>query len=155
MNGVKNNLPKPVEELYSFLRKNWFTYYTGSNAIFDDGKDYDFVIGNRYNKSVLDKIKRKFGGKELSGTSYSLVGIGRRSILRVYLVKEKGIIFNSYYQCDIIIENYEDISNWILATEFCKNKPNLAINKRDRLRIFEDFGVPQDIISSLRMSSYV
>lgn len=141
--------PKLVQQVFDYcvrLNKEG-PYFTGSRAmgVETTQSDWDIVmeIPNEEIASIAKNICDAFCGESLNAGRYVVNLLNDRFVIEIYHRWLFGLV-KVNPKIHVILENadYCNIERWKLATEYCRENKELSRDKKERIKIFDFFGVP-------------
>lgn len=141
--------PPLVQKVFDYcvLLNKEGPYFTGSRAIGVETSqsDWDIVmeIPNEDIVSIARNMCTVFSGESLTEGQYVVNILNDRFIIEIHHTWLFGLLKTSP-KIHVILENadYCNIERWKLATEYCKENKEISRDKKERIKIFEYFGVP-------------
>ncbi len=142
-----DKFPKLFNEVFDFCKLYGQPYFTGSRAMGLETKesDWDIVmeVSNESIEFISERIQGVFGAKLLNYFDVNVMS-NDRHILEI----QNTTLFGWWVippTIHVVLENAEccNIERWKLATEYCKANKEAARDKKERVKIFTFFGVPQ------------
>ena len=146
---MKTKFPKLVQQVFDYcvrLNKEG-PYFTGSRAmgVETPQSDWDIVmeIPNEDIVSIAKNMCDAFGGKSLTEGKYIVNILHDRFVIEIYHTWLFGLL-KTNPKIHVILENadYCNIERWKLATEYCRENKEISRDKKERIKIFDFFGVP-------------